>query len=143
MIFLWIVLALVILALAVSYLGFRIACVRGHEYPWEDDAQMQKNWTQLRGSGKGRRGLAPAAEAPGSVPHQLRWPSAPCTVGPGGLPQRYCHPLPWFGCSSIVGDFSPSMPVYHDLGFNLLLVWTNGPKTEAQAGTSPSGVRES
>ena len=42
MIFLWIVLALVILALAVSYLGFRIACVRGHEYPWEDDAQMQK-----------------------------------------------------------------------------------------------------
>ena len=42
MIFLWIVLALVILALAVSYLAFRIACVRGHEYPWEDDAQMQK-----------------------------------------------------------------------------------------------------
>lgn len=96
MIFLWIVLALVILALAVSYLGFRIACVRGHEYPWEVTAQMQKKiGPSYAALVKGGVGLAPAAEAPGSVPHQLRWPSAPCTVGPGGLPQRYCHPLPW------------------------------------------------
>ena len=122
MIFLWIVLALVILALAVSYLGFRIACVRGHEYPWEDDAQMQK-----------KIGPSYAALVKGGVdwlrqqrPRDLyltsydglrlhaRWVPADCPRGTVILFHGWR--------SSIVGDFSPSMPVYHDLGFNLLLV---------------------
>lgn len=34
MIVLWIILALCLLAMVGSYLVFRIACVRGHEYPW-------------------------------------------------------------------------------------------------------------
>lgn len=39
--------------------------------------------------------------------------------------------------SSIVGDFSPSMPVYHNLGFNLLLVDQRA-RMEALVGISPS-----
>ena len=142
MIFLWIVLALVILALAVSYLGFRIACVRGHEYPWEDDAQMQK-----------KIGPSYAALVKGGVdwlrqqrPRDLyltsydglrlhaRWVPADCPRGTVILFHGWR--------SSIVGDFSPSMPVYHDLGFNLLLV-----DQRAQNGSAGRyitfGVRES
>ena len=42
MIVLWIILALCLLAMVGSYLVFRIACVRGHEYPWEDNDALRK-----------------------------------------------------------------------------------------------------
>ena len=142
MIVLWIILALCLLAMVGSYLVFRIACVRGHEYPWEDNDALRKkigpsyaalvkdgvDWLRQQQprdlyltSYDGLRLHArwvPAAQARGTVILFHGWRS------------------------SIVGDFSPSMPVYHNLGFNLLLV-----DQRAQNGSAGRditfGIRES
>ena len=139
---LWIVLAVCLVLIAASYGVFRLACVRGREYPWEDEAVMEK-----------KLGPSHAALVKDDVdwlrrqqPRDLyltsydglrlhaRWVPAEHPKGTVVLFHGWR--------SSIVGDFSPSMPAYHDLGFHLLLVDQRG-QNGSEGKYITFGIRES
>lgn len=139
---LWIVLAVCLVLIAASYGVFRLACVRGREYPWEDEAVMEK-----------KLGPSHAALVKDGVdwlrrqqPRDLyltsydglrlhaRWVPAEHPKGTVVLFHGWR--------SSIVGDFSPSMPAYHDLGFHLLLVDQRG-QNGSEGKYITFGIRES
>ena len=120
MIVLWILLGIVLLLILISLVTFFAVCGR-KDIPWENHAAMVKtvgesyanliqggvDWLRAQNpreltltSYDGLRLHAcwiPAEKARGTIVFFHGW-----------------H-------SSIVGDFSPSMPQYHDMGFNLLL----------------------
>lgn len=122
MIGLWIFLGFCVLLLLAGYLVFRIACVRGHEYPWEDNEAMQKkigpSYAALIRDGvdwlHAHNPRDVYLDSYDGLKLHARW--IPAKEARGTI-------ILFHGWrSSIVGDFSPILPVYHAWRFNLLLV---------------------
>ena len=121
MIWLWIGLGLLLLLLG-SYLVFCGACVRGKERPWTDHEAMEK-----------RVGRSYAALIRSGVewierqnPRDVYLTSADgLRLHARWIPHAHAQGtmILFHGWrSSIVGDFSPSLPEYYARGYNLLLV---------------------
>lgn len=122
MIALWIVLALAAALLAASYIVFSIACVRDKGYPWEDHEAMVKKVGKsyadiIKGGVTWLRRQEPEdlyLTSEDGLKLHARWVPAKNPKGTVILFHGWR--------SSVVGDFSPSMPEYRKRGFNLLLV---------------------
>ena len=142
MIFLYVALCLAVLLLSCSYALFRIAVARGWERPWEDPASLER-YIGPEHVALVRKGLAWLEEQK-PQDHFLqsfdglrlrgRWLPAPSALGTIILFHGWR--------SSVVGDFSPVLPFYQKLGFNLLLVDQRS-HGKSQGKYITFGVRES
>lgn len=120
MIVLWILLGIVLLLILISLVTFFAVCGR-KEIPWEDHESMVKAVGEsyanlIQGGVDWLRAQNPrelTLTSYDGLRLHARW--IPAEKARGTI--VFFHG--WH--SSIVGDFGPSMPRYHDMGFNLLL----------------------